>query len=236
VERLQKILSAHGAASRREAERMILAGQVTVNGKPAKIGQSAQFGIDDIAVNGIPLAPIFELVYIMLNKPVGYITTMRDDRGRKTVRELVQDAGVKVYPVGRLDMDTEGLLLMTNDGNFANAVAHPSFNKTKTYEARVRGDAVKAAALLRGPIEIDSHVVRAASVTVTERTENGGTLRITIHEGRNRQLRKMCAQCGLELVSLKRLAIGSLELGKLKTGKWRYLTDKERLSLYGSNI
>jgi 23S rRNA pseudouridine2605 synthase len=230
-QRVQKILSGHGVASRRESERLILLGRVTVNGKPAAIGQSAQVGYDDIAVNGVPLAPKDRLIYIMLNKPVGYISTMRDDRGRKTVADLVNDAGARVYPVGRLDMETEGLLLMTNDGQFANAVAHPSYNKTKTYEARVRGDAGRAVALLRRPMEVDSYLVHAASVILTEQTVDGGVLLITINEGRNRQLRKMCAQCGLKLLSLKRLSIASLELGTLRPGKWRYLTDEERQSL-----
>jgi len=236
VERLQKILSAHGAASRREAERLILSGQVTVNGETAKIGQSARYGVDEIAVRGAPIGPAAEPVYIMLNKPAGYITTMRDDRGRRTVMDLVKDAGAKVYPVGRLDMDTEGLLLLTNDGQFANAVAHPSFNKAKTYEARVRGDAAGAAVLLRAPIEVDSRIVRAGSVKLAGRTAGGGVLLITINEGRNRQLRKMCAACGLEVLSLKRLSIGPLELGALKTGKWRRLTDEERRSLLGVRI
>ena len=233
AERLQKILSAHGVASRRESEKLILSGQVTVNGKTAVIGQSARLGCDEIAINGIPLAPRDEFVYIMLNKPIGYITSMRDDRGRKTVADLVSDAGIRVYPVGRLDMDTEGLLLMTNDGRFANTVAHPSSNKTKTYEAHVRGDAARATNLLRRPMEVDFHLVHAASVILIKRTVDGGVLHISINEGRNRQLRKMCTLCGLELLALRRLSIGSLELGGLKTGKWRYLTDPERKSLCG---
>ena len=229
--RIQKIISAHGVASRREAERMILDGRVTVNGMPATIGQSARFGSDEIAVDGVPLAPAGKLLYIMLNKPRGYITTANDDRGRKTVMELVAGVGARLYPVGRLDMDTEGLLLMTNDGRFANVVAHPSYNKTKTYEARVRGDATAAVEALRRPMEVDSHIVKAVSVQMVEEAGDGGVLRITINEGRNRQLRKMCDQCGLEVRSLKRLSIASLELGVLKTGEWRHLTSAERKSL-----
>jgi 23S rRNA pseudouridine2605 synthase len=230
--RIQKILSERGVASRREAERLILAGRVTINGITATIGQSAQSGHDDIAVDGVPLAPGCESVYIMLNKPKGFITTASDDRGRKTVMDLVMDVGTRVYPVGRLDMNTEGLLLLTNDGQFANAVMHPSYNKTKTYEARVRGDVARAEDMLRRPIMVDTHMIQAASVKLSAQTGNGGVLQIAVHEGRNRQIRKMCAQCELEVLSLKRLSIGSLELGSLKTGKWRHLTREERSLLF----
>jgi len=229
--RIQKILSAHGIASRRQAEQLILAGRVTVNGKPAVIGQSAQFGYDEIAVDCVPLMPVGELVYIMLNKPRGYITTVSDDRGRQTVMDLVTGVGTRVFPVGRLDMDTEGLLLLTNDGHFANAVAHPSNGLMKTYEVRIRGETVGAAKMLCRPMEIDSHIVHAASAVLTERTENGAVLHVTISEGRNRQIRKMCAKCGFEVLSLMRLSIGPLGLGSLETGKWRRLTKKELRSL-----
>lgn len=234
--RIHKILSAHGVASRREAERLIQAGRVTVNGKPAVIGQSARFGYDDIEVDGITLTPRDELVYIMLNKPCGYITTMNDEWGRKTVMDLIKDVGVRLYPIGRLDMETEGLLLMTNDGQFANTVAHPSYNKTKTYEAQVRGNISGAVDRLRQPIEVDSYMVQAASVELIERTHTGGVLHITIFEGRNRQLRKMCALCGLEVLSLKRLSIGALQLGSLETGKWRHLADYERKALFDVTV
>lgn len=226
--RIQKILSAHGVASRREAEKLILAGRVTINGKTAMIGQSAQFECDDIAVDGVRLKPASESVYIMLNKPLGFITTASDDRGRKTVMDLVADVGTRVYPVGRLDMDTEGLLLLTNDGQFAHTIMHPSNDKKKTYEVHVGGDAVSAETLLRHPVLVDNHLVQAASVVLMKQTGNRGVLHITVCEGRNRQIRKMCALCGLEVLSLKRLSIGSLELGSLKTGKWRHLTEEER--------
>ena len=229
--RIQKILSAHGVASRRQAEQMILAGRVTVNGKPAVIGQSAQFGHDEIAVDCVPLMPVRELMYIMLNKPRGYITTVSDDRGRKTVMDLVADTGTRVFPVGRLDKDTEGLLLLTNDGHFANAVAHPSNCLMKTYEVRIRGETAGAEEKLSQRMEIDSHIVHAASVVLAERTENGAVLHITISEGRNRQIRKMCTKCGFEVLSLMRLSIGPLGLGSLEKGKWRHLTKKERRSL-----
>jgi len=229
--RIAKILSAHGIASRRESERMILAGRVSVNGIPARIGQCALAGYDKIAVDGVLIEPRGELVYIMLNKPRGYITTMSDDRGRTTVVDLVTDVGVRVYPVGRLDINTEGLLLMTNDGQFANAVAHPSYNKTKTYVARVRGDAAGALDALCMPMMIDDRMIRAVSVRLTKLTTDGGIYEITINEGRNRQLRKMCAKCDLEVLSLKRLSIGAVRLGSLEAGKWRHLTDLEKKSL-----
>ena len=234
--RIQKILSARGVASRREAERLILAGRVTVNGKMAVIGQSAEPGRDNIAIDGVLIANEEEPVYIMLNKPKGFITTASDDRGRKTVMDLVTDVGTRVYPIGRLDMNTEGLLLMTNDGQFANAVMHPSYNKSKTYEVHVRGDVENVENILGRPIMVDTRLVQAASVWLIEQTRNGGVLQITIYEGRNRQIRKMCAQCALEVLSLKRLSIGSLELGSLKSGKWRHLTNEERLALFDSTV
>ena len=229
--RLQKIISAHGVASRREAEMMIRDGRVTVNGEIAAIGQSAVPGSDEILVDGMPLAQKSGPIYIMLNKPCGYITTMSDEHGRKTVRELVAGIGGRVYPVGRLDYDSEGLLLMTNDGQFANMVAHPSYGIEKTYEAHVRGNAAKAEMLLREPMEIDSHIIKASSVKLTEYKQGCGVLLITIKEGRNRQIRKMLAICGLRVSSLKRVTIGPLELGGLESGQWRHLTAAELRSL-----
>jgi len=225
MERISKILSLHGVSSRREAENMILAGRVTVDGVTAKLGQRAE--PHEIAVDGKPLKPQDEFVYIMLNKPRGYVTTMRDNQGRKTVRDLVADIDARVYPAGRLDIDSEGLLIMTNDGQFANAVMHPSYNKAKTYEVRVRGDITRAEESLSLPMEIDSHMIRPASVKLLRRTTNGGVFLITIHEGRNRQIRKMCEKCGLAVEFLKRVSIGELKLGTLKTGQWRHLTETE---------
>jgi len=205
---------------------MILEGRVTVNGIVASLGQSAEPERDDIAVDGISLIPKDEKVYIMLNKPRGYVTTMSDDRGRKTVMDLVKSKS-RVYPVGRLDMDSEGLLLLTNDGHFANAVAHPSNNHAKTYEVSFHGE-TSSVSLLRRPMEIDSYEVCAAQVKLLERTERGGLLSLTITEGRNRQIRKMCELCGLKVLSLKRVSIGDLKIGVLKPGEWRNLTDDER--------
>jgi len=225
--RIQKILSDYGIASRRDAERMILAGRVTVNGIPAVPGQKAQPGPDEVAIDGRLLPDRDKKVYILLNKPRGYVTTMNDERGRKTVVELVKDVQARVYPVGRLDMDTEGMLLMTNDGEFANAVAHPSNNTTKTYEVCADGDVRAALDILEKPMEIDMVTVCAAEAGLIERSRGGGMLRISVCEGRNRQIRKMCAKAGLEVRTLKRVSIGALELGSLKTGQWRYLTREE---------
>ena len=227
-ERIQKILSSRGVASRRDAEEMIMAGRVAVNGTVAQLGQSAVAMHDIITVDGQPITPMGELVYIMLNKPRGYVTTMSDERSRKTVMSLAPDLGVRIYPVGRLDINSEGLLLMTNDGAFANAVAHPSHNKLKTYEVSVTGDVTAAIPLLQSPLALDSAVVHAKSVKLKKTSDNGGIFVISISEGRNRQIRRMCELCSLRVLSLKRIAIGSVELGSLKTGGWRHLTQKER--------
>jgi len=230
-ERLQKILAAQGVASRREAERLITKGCVSVNGVTAQLGQSADISVDEIKVNGVLLGYIPEHYYIMLNKPRGYITTVSDDRGRKTVMELVSELNVRIYPVGRLDMESEGLLLLTNDGHFANLVAHPSREKLKTYEVCVRGNAAHAIPVLKQPMMVDSHLVQSKSIKLIRQTEKSATLEIAIGEGRNRQIRKMCKNVGLEVVSLKRISIGDVKLDSLPIGKWRNLTDSERFSL-----
>jgi len=230
-ERLQKILSAQGIASRREAEKLIINGCVSVNGIKAQLGQSADIDLDEIKVNGIILSHVPKLLYIMLNKPRGYITTVSDDRGRKTVMDLVSELGERIYPVGRLDMESEGLLLMTNDGNFANIVAHPSREKLKTYEVKVRGNVSDAIAVLKKPMTVDTHLVHAGNVKLIKQTSKDAILEISIGEGRNRQIRKMCKNVKLEVLSLKRISIDSVKLGSLKPGKWRHLTDSERLLL-----
>jgi 23S rRNA pseudouridine2605 synthase len=230
-ERLQKILSNCSVASRREAEAMILAGRVAVGGVPATVGQSAELGRDEITVDGVPIAEPAKSVYIMLNKPPGYVTTLSDERGRKTVAQLVADAGARVYPVGRLDMYSEGLLLLTNDGAFAHAAMHPSQGKTKTYEVRVKGDTTDAERLLMQPMMLDSRTVQAVSAQIIEHAGGEAVLRIAVREGRNRQIRRMCTACGLSVLSLRRVSFGAVELGDLKPGQWRYLTDEERKSL-----
>jgi len=232
-ERLQKILSAHGVSSRREAENIIAAGRVTVNGAAAQIGQSADVDSDEILIDGAPLKPRGAPVYIMLHKPRGYLTTMSDDRGRKIVAQLVAGAGVRIYPAGRLDMESEGLLIMTNDGEFANAVTHPSGGKSKTYKVHVRGSVSTAQERLSLPMEIDGYTTRPAKVKLSKQFDDSAELLVTIHEGRNRQIRKMCAVCGLDVLSLKRVSVGGVELGTLKSGHWRHLTADEIQLLSG---
>lgn len=218
-ERLQKILSARGLASRRGAEELISAGRVTVNGAAAKLGDSADPDKDIIMVDGQPLNHEPEKVYIMLNKPRGYVTTLSDEKGRKTAASLVADCGKRVHPVGRLDMDSEGLLLFTNDGELTNRLTHPSYEKEKTYIVYVEGQLGDNISKLREPMLIDGYMTSGAKVSRLAE----GRLKITIREGRNRQVRKMCAQVGLKVLRLIRVSEDGLELGKLPKGKWRYL-------------
>ena len=234
--RLQKIISSHGVTSRRDAEKMIAAGRVTVNGVQAILGQSAQADTDLIEIDGMPLVPVPPLVHIMLNKPLGYVTTMKDERNRKTVTSLVGGVGERIYPVGRLDIDSSGLLLLTNDGSFAHTIMHPSYSVPKTYEVYVKGDLDAGAKKLRNPLEIDSTIVKALSVDITKKTSAGGILVIAISEGRNRQIRKMCDLTGLRVISLKRISIGSVSLGALKPGHWRHLTKEEHMSLVQNQV
>ena len=227
-ERLQKIISASGLMSRRAAEECISAGRVTVNGVTAALGAKADPEIDNILLDGKPLPTSGDKIYIMLNKPKGYVTTMKDEKGRKNVTELVKDLGSRVYPVGRLDMYSEGLLLMTNDGDFANRLMHPSHNVDKTYMTWVNGEDIGfCVELLRQPMDIDGYIISPADVFISELFPGGAVLMITIHEGRNRQVRKMCELAGLKVTRLKRVSEGALELGELKSGKWRHLTEEE---------
>lgn len=227
-ERIQKILAQAGLCSRRAAEDLLRDGRVTVNGRPAGLGDSADPARDRLAVDGRPVRAAEEKVYLMLNKPRGFVSTMKDERGRRTVAQLTQGAGARVYPVGRLDYDSEGLLIMTNDGDLTLRLTHPSHEAGKTYRVSVRGDLARLPALSE-PMVIDGYTIRPAEVHVLSRTEDGAAkLEITIHEGRNRQIRKMCAQCGLEVRRLKRVAVGKIGLDPaLAPGKWRRLTPDE---------
>ena len=234
TERLQKIISAHGVASRRAAEKMIEEGRVTVNGVIAVLGQSADAETDEIKVDGQLLRKADDHVYIALNKPKGYVTTASDEQGRRTVLELVEDCGVRVYPVGRLDLGSEGLLILTNDGEFANHLSHPSGGKQKKYRVAVKGDAESALSVLNGPMEIDGYKLRPVKVRILGRKEDQTLLEFILSEGRNRQIRKMCAECDLTVVRLVRVEYGAVKLGDLRTGKWRYLTDEEITSLYST--
>ena len=227
-ERLQKIISASGLMSRRAAEELIAAGKVSVNGVTAALGDKAEAGIDRILVDGKALPSAGEKLYIMLNKPRGYVTTLSDEKGRKNVSELVKELGTRLYPVGRLDMYSEGLLLMTNDGDFANRLMHPSHQVDKCYHTWVKGEDLGwAVELLRCPMEIDGYVTSPAQVDILELKGEEALLGITIHEGRNRQVRKMCEAAGLKVTRLMRVSEGGVKLGTLKSGKWRRLTEEE---------
>lgn len=226
-ERLQKIISARGVASRRKAEELILAGQVTVNGSPASLGDTADPETDEIRVAGQPLPSGERHVYILLNKPRGYVTTLSDEKGRPNVTRLVADCGVRVYPVGRLDMDSEGLLLLTNDGAFANALAHPKHEVEKTYDVWVTGYTPGGEARLARPITLDGYTIRPPKVRLLKAEGSIARFRVTIHEGRNRQVRRMCESAGMHCTRLRRIQEGGLSLGPLPVGKWRYLTEEE---------
>lgn len=228
-ERLQKLISSAGLASRRAAEELIKQGRVKVNGETASLGMSADPELDDIRVNGKRLRISGTRVYIMLNKPRGYVTTLSDEKGRKTVAELVKGAGRRLYPVGRLDLNSEGLLIMTDDGEAANALMHPSHEVGKTYRVTVSGREPEAAVReLEALREVEGEPICPAQVSFAGETGEGKyMLDVTIHEGRNRQVRKMCAAAGLEVRRLVRIAEGELSLGGLQTGKWRHLTSEE---------
>ena len=226
-ERLQKILSARGVSSRRKAEEMIQAGRVVCNGVAAELGMTADPDVDEILIDGKPLPAASGFVYLMLHKPRGFVTTLSDEKGRKNAAQLVADCGVRVYPVGRLDMDSEGLLLFTNDGDFANALMHPKHEVDKTYDTWVTGFTEEGLDRLRHPVNLDGYTIRPPQVRVIKAWEGKALLKITIHEGRNRQVRRMCELAGMRVNRLKRSAEGSLILGDLPLGKWRYLTDRE---------
>ena len=226
-ERLQKILSARGVASRRKAEQMIQNGTVTVNGVTAALGDSADPELDRICVNGQPLPTGQRFVYILLNKPRGYVTTLSDEKGRPNAAQLVADCGTRVYPVGRLDMDSEGLLLFTNDGAFANALTHPKQEVEKIYEVWTVGYAPGGEEKLSRPIVLDGYRIRPPKVVLLSADGEKAKFRVTIHEGRNRQIRRMCEAAGMRCTRLGRIQEGSLRLGDLPCGAWRYLTPEE---------
>lgn len=234
-ERLQKLLSAAGVCSRRTAEDYIKAGRVSVNGRPAVLGARADPEQDDVRLDGKPLPSGAELVYLLLNKPRGYVSTLSDEKGRRTVADLVADCGARVYPVGRLDLDSEGLLLMTNDGALAQSLTHPSREVEKTYHVWVRGMTEGAAERLSRVTDLEGEPIRPAHVETLRRGEERAKLAVTIHEGKNRQVRRMCAVCGLEVIRLRRVREHTLALGTLAPGKWRYLTAEELSALRGGD-
>ena len=215
-ERLQKLLSAAGLCSRRTAEDYIEAGRVTVNGRPAQLGDKADLSRDRVALDGVEIGPAAEPVYLMLNKPRGYVTTLSDEEGRPTVAE-------RVWPVGRRDLDSEGLLLLTNDGALTHRLIHPSHEVEKQYLVLVTGDIDAALPTLNGPMDLDGVALAPAQVDRL----GPNLLSFQIHEGKNRQIRRMCQQVGLTVKALRRVREGQVQLGGLKLGKWRRLTDEE---------
>lgn len=228
IQRLQKIISAAGIASRRASETMIAEGRVTVNGKVAMVGMSADPDVDTILVDGEPISISARRRYIILNKPRGYVTTLKDEFDRPTVAELVADAGGRLYPVGRLDMDSEGLLIMTDDGELANALMHPSHEVNKLYTVFVQGQDIKASVkALQAMDNLEGEPISKPQVMLIELKGTGAELQITIHEGKNRQIRRMCKACGLGVSRLVRIAEGPVILGDLPLGKWRYMTRDE---------
>ena len=231
-ERLQKLISACGLASRRTAEEWIIAGRVTVNGQRAQLGDKADLDRDRVEVDGRALTPGGDRVYLMLHKPRGYVTTLSDEKGRKTVAALVSDCPTRVWPVGRLDMDSEGLLIMTDDGALTNRLLHPSHEVEKEYLVWVTGDVKRAVPVLSTPMELDGE--RLFPARVRQGRSSGGVtqLSIVIHQGKYRQVRRMCAHAGLTVLRLKRVREDGLNLDRtLKPGQWRYLTPQEVLSL-----
>ena len=228
TERLQKILSGRGVCSRRKAEEYITAGRVCVNGVPAKLGDTADPDLDEITLDGKALPSASEYVYIMLNKPRGFVTTLSDEKGRKNAAQLVTDCGTRVYPVGRLDMDSEGLLLFTNDGDFANLLMHPKHEVNKTYHVVVTGYSPENLEKLEQPVTLDGYTIRKPEVRLLKMLSDGkAVLSVTIHEGRNRQVRRMCDLAGMRVTRLIRMSEGALQLGNLPLGKWRHLTPAE---------
>jgi len=228
IQRIQKILSDRGVCSRRKAEVYIQEGRVSVNGNPARLGDCADPDIDVILLDGAPLPSKSEYVYIMLHKPRGYVTTLSDEKGRRNAAQLVADCGVRVYPVGRLDMDSEGLLLFTNDGEFANQLMHPKHEVNKTYRVTVADYLPEKMEQLGQPVTLDGYTIRKPDVKlIYTLSGNRAVLSVTIHEGRNRQVRRMCELAGMDVTRLVRVSEGPLKLDNLKSGAWRYLTAGE---------
>ncbi len=234
-ERLQKFLSECSVASRRKAEELILEGKVKVNGKVATLGDKVDPKRDKVFVRGKRVIPVSNKVYIMLHKPRGFVTTMNDELDRKCVNDLVKDVGVKVFPVGRLDKNSEGLLIMTNDGELANKLTHPSSHVNKTYRVTVGGsvDDEKLEKLSNGTIVLDEKPVPPCDVFVADRKADRTVLIFIISEGRNRQIRRMCEAVKLDVLRLKRTEIAGVKLGMLPQGSWRPLNERELQRLNG---
>ncbi len=232
AERIQKLIAASGLMSRRAAEELIRAGRVTVNGVPAELGQSAEAGRDEILIDGLPLPGREETLTVLLHKPRGYVCSMHDEKGRRSVAELVADLPQRLYPVGRLDLDSEGLLLMTNDGELAYALTHPSREIPKTYRVWVRGEEAETAAeRLKKPMALDGRPLAPVKTRLLSAEKGSACVEISIREGRNRQVRRMCELQDLRVTRLLRVAEGPLRLGALPVGQWRELTAEELAEL-----
>lgn len=231
AERIQKILSRRGVASRRQAEALLASGRVTVNGQVAKVGDVADDSCDEIALDGRIIAAGGPKCYLMLHKPAGYVTTLSDEKGRRTVAQLVADCGQRVYPVGRLDLNSEGLLLMTNDGALANRLMHPRGGIEKRYFVTVRGFQGPELEALAKPIEIDGRLTHPARVRLLRSQADGALLEFILFDGRNRQIRRLCEREGLTVLRLVRVQEGPLSLGSLPRGAWRPLSEKELQAL-----
>ncbi|MBQ9780347.1 MAG: rRNA pseudouridine synthase [Clostridia bacterium] len=234
--RISKYFTDCGIMSRRAADAAVSAGEVKINGVTAELGQKVTPGVDKVTWKGKPVIMPKDnrKVYIMLNKPRGYVTTLKDEKGRPTVIELVKDAGARLYPIGRLDMDSDGLLILTNDGELANQLAHPKHDVAKVYYAYVDGNVTTEQITGMGrPIEIDGRMTAPAAVRKAGYTEYHTVLEVTIHDGRNRQVRRLCERENLVVRKLTRISEGPLQLGNLDEGKWRHLNAKELRQLKG---
>lgn len=226
--RLQKYLASKGVASRRKAEEIILAGRVSVNGEIIRELGTKVREEDSIEVDGKAIQKVQENIYIMLNKPTGYITSVRDQFNRPTVLDLVKDVKERIYPVGRLDYDTSGLIILSNDGEFTYRLTHPKHETNKVYIAEIKGVPTEEEIYqVRSGLVIDGHTTSPAGFEILERKPNSSVVKITIHEGRNRQVRKMCAMIYHPVINLQRVAVGPVLLGELPLGKWRHLSEGE---------
>jgi 23S rRNA pseudouridine2605 synthase len=228
-ERLQKFMARCGVASRRNSEKMIEAGKVKVNNTVVtELGIKIDTNEDKVCVNGIQIALEENKIYIILNKPEGYLCTLKDERGRKTVLDLVQDINERIFPIGRLDYDTSGLLIMTNDGDIYNKVIHPREKINKVYEATIKGvpSSEEINSFCSG-VDIGGYVTAPAEIVILRKDTETSKVRITIHEGKKRQIRKMCKIISHPVITLRRISIGNIILSDLKRGQWRYLTQEE---------
>lgn len=233
--KLQKYFSDCGLMSRRAAEEEIKKGLVRVNGQVADLGLRIDPDIDKVEYKGRPVLPLTEKkTYILLNKPRGYVTTLSDEKNRPTVSDLVRSAGVRVYPVGRLDMDSDGLLLLTDDGELANRLTHPRHEIPKIYHVTVSGTVSQGALdALRAPMVLDGYEILPVNTEIISSSPASTTLRMTLYEGRNRQIRRMCEAQQLKITRLCRVALGNIALDSLEVGKWRYLSPDEIIYLKG---